>query len=62
MPLLRRAGLVASMPSWTRVVSNKDELDLTPRGEGQFQPPTLDGLLVPRKAVQGSCGSRGHDG
>ena len=54
MPLLRLAGLVATMPSWMALVINKDELELSPPpGQGQFQQPTFDGLLgVLDKAVQ----------
>jgi uncharacterized damage-inducible protein DinB len=54
MPLLRLAGLVASMPSWVALVINKNELELSPpAGQGQFQPPTVDGLVAAlEKAVQ----------
>jgi len=54
MPLLRLAGLVATMPSWIALVINKDELELSPPpGQGQFQQPTLDGLIgALDKAVQ----------
>ena len=54
MPLLRLAGLVASMPSWIALVINKDELELSPpAGQGQFQPPAIDGLVgALDKAVQ----------
>jgi uncharacterized damage-inducible protein DinB len=46
MPLLRLAGLVASMPSWISLVLNKDELDLNPPGgQGQYQQPSA-GMLV----------------
>src|SRR5687767_14239188 len=46
MPLLRLAGLVATMPSWIALVINQDELELSPPpGQGQFQPPTFDGLV-----------------
>ena len=46
MPLLRLAGLVASMPSWIALVINRDELELSPAaGQGQFQQPSLDGLV-----------------
>jgi uncharacterized damage-inducible protein DinB len=47
MPLLRLAGLVASMPSWIALVINKDELELSPpSGQGQFQAPRSDGLIA----------------
>lgn len=47
MPLLRLAGLVASMPSWIGLVINQDELELSPpAGQGQFQPPKADGLIA----------------
>ena len=46
MPLLRLAGLVASMPSWISLVIDKDELDLNPpAGKGQYQQPTIEGLV-----------------
>lgn len=46
MPLLRLAGLVASMPSWISLVIDKDELDLNPpAGKGQYQQPTVEGLV-----------------
>jgi uncharacterized damage-inducible protein DinB len=45
MPLLRLAGLVASMPSWVGLIIEQDELNLTPPpGQGQFQPPSIDTL------------------
>ena len=47
MPLLRLAGLVASMPSWIALIINQDELELSPpAGQGQYQQPTVDGLVV----------------
>jgi uncharacterized damage-inducible protein DinB len=47
MPLLRLAGLVASMPSWIALVINKDDLELSPpAGQGQYQQPTVDGLVA----------------
>jgi len=54
MALLRLAGLVATMPSWIALVINKDELELSPPpGQGQFQQPTIDGLVgALDKAVQ----------
>src|SRR6266699_2322525 len=46
MPLLRLAGLVASMPSWVALIIGKDELDLNPpQGRGQYQQPAVDALL-----------------
>src|SRR5258706_15694227 len=46
MPLLRLAGLVASMPSWIALIINQDELELgPPAGQGQYQQPTVDSLL-----------------
>jgi uncharacterized damage-inducible protein DinB len=46
MPLLRLAGLVASMPSWFALVINKEELELNPApGAGQYQQPTADALV-----------------
>ena len=47
MPLLRLAGLVASMPSWISLVIKMDELDLNPpAGRGQYQQPSADSLLA----------------
>ena len=46
MPLLRLAGLVASMPSWFALIINKDELELNPApGSGQYQQPSADALV-----------------
>ena len=46
MPLLRLAGLVASMPSWVSLIINKDELDLNPpAGQGQYQQPSAGSLV-----------------
>src|SRR5436189_1418073 len=46
MPLLRLAGLVASMPSWVSLIINKDELELNPPpGTGRYQQPSADGLV-----------------
>ncbi len=46
MPLMRLAGLVASMPSWVALIINQNELDLNPpAGKSQYQQPTADGLL-----------------
>ena len=46
MPLLRLAGLVASMPSWITLIIDKDELELSPAaGQGQYQQPSVDGLV-----------------
>jgi len=54
MPLLRLAGLVASMPSWIALIVNQNELELSPAaGQGQYQQPTVDGLVASLdKAVQ----------
>jgi uncharacterized damage-inducible protein DinB len=54
MPLLRLAGLVASMPSWIALIIKQDELELNPpAGQGQYQQPTVDGLVATlEKAVQ----------
>ncbi len=54
MPLLRLAGLVASMPSWIALIIKQDELELSPpAGQGQYQQPTVDGLVAALdKAVQ----------
>lgn len=47
MPLLRLAGLVASMPSWIALIVNQDELELSPpAGQGQYQQPTVEGLVA----------------
>jgi uncharacterized damage-inducible protein DinB len=46
MPLLRLAGLVASMPSWIALIINQNELELSPpAGQGQYQQPTADALV-----------------
>jgi uncharacterized damage-inducible protein DinB len=53
MPLVRLAGMVATMPSWISLIIDKDEIDLNPpAGKGQYQQPSAEGL-VPRldKAV-----------
>lgn len=54
MPLLRLAGLVASMPSWIALIIKQDELELSPPpGQQQYQQPTVDGLVATlEKAVQ----------
>jgi uncharacterized damage-inducible protein DinB len=54
MPLLRLAGLVASLPSWIALIINQDELELSPpAGQGEYQQPTVDGLVgALDKAVQ----------
>lgn len=47
MPLLRLAGLVASMPSWIALIIKQDELELSPpAGQSQYPQPTVDGLLA----------------
>jgi uncharacterized damage-inducible protein DinB len=46
MPLLRLAGLVASMPSWVALIINQDSLELNPpAGGGQYQQPAVDSLV-----------------
>ena len=46
MPLLRLAGMVATMPSWMALIIDKDELDLNPpQGKGQYQQPSADSLV-----------------
>ena len=46
MPLLRLAGLVASMPSWFALIINQDELELSPpSGQGQYKQPTVAELV-----------------
>ena len=54
MPLLRLAGLVASMPSWIALIIKQDELELSPPADqGQYQQPTVDGLVATlEKAVR----------
>src|SRR5262245_52790057 len=45
MPLLRLAGLVASMPSWIALIIKQDELELSPpAGQGQYQQPGVNDL------------------
>jgi uncharacterized damage-inducible protein DinB len=47
MPLVRLAGLVASMPSWVSLIVEKEELNLTPpAGQGQYQQPSVDMLVA----------------
>lgn len=46
MPLLRLAGLVATMPSWIALIIKQDELELSPpAGQNQHQQPTVEGLV-----------------
>jgi uncharacterized damage-inducible protein DinB len=46
MPLLRLAGLVATMPSWFALIINQDELELSPpEGQGQYKQPTVAELV-----------------
>ena len=46
MPLLRLAGLVASMPSWIALIIKQDELELSPHAaQEQYQQPTVGGLV-----------------
>jgi uncharacterized damage-inducible protein DinB len=47
MPLIRLAGLVASMPSWISLIIDQEELDLTPPpGAGQYQQPSAGSLVT----------------
>jgi uncharacterized damage-inducible protein DinB len=47
MPLMRLAGLVASMPSWVSLIIDQESLDLKPpSGGGQYQQPTADQLVA----------------
>ena len=47
MPLLRLAGLVASMPSWLALIINQDDLELSPpAGRQQYQQPTIESLVA----------------
>jgi uncharacterized damage-inducible protein DinB len=45
MPLARLAGLVASMPSWISLIIDKDELDISPAGGGEYHQPTIESLV-----------------
>src|ERR1700739_4472580 len=46
MPFGRLAGLVASMPSWVKLIIEQDELELKPpAGGGQFRQPSTDRLV-----------------
>ena len=46
MPLLRLAGLVATMPSWFALVVNQDELELSPpQGQSQYRQPAVPELV-----------------
>jgi uncharacterized damage-inducible protein DinB len=63
MPLLRLAGLVATMPSWIALIIKQNELELSPpAGQGQYQQPAADGLVAAldkgvqagREALQGT--------
>lgn len=40
MPLGRLASMLATMPSWIGFIVRQDELDLTPPGGNQWQPPS----------------------
>jgi uncharacterized damage-inducible protein DinB len=55
MPLLRLAGLVASMPSWITFIIDQESIDLNPQaGKGQYQQPSVEGLVQALdKAVAG---------
>ena len=46
MPLGRLAGLVASMPSWVTLITDRDELELNPpEGAAQYRQPAVDELV-----------------
>jgi uncharacterized damage-inducible protein DinB len=46
MPMAGLAGLVASMPSWIPLITEQEELDLTPPpGAGQYQQPSTSQLV-----------------
>jgi uncharacterized damage-inducible protein DinB len=46
MPLLRLAGLVATIPSWFALIVNQDSLELSPpEGQGQYKQPTVAELV-----------------
>jgi uncharacterized damage-inducible protein DinB len=46
MPLMRLAGLVASMPSWLYYIVDQESLDIKPpSGGGQYKQPTADQLV-----------------
>ena len=52
MALARLAGLVASMPTWVRLIVKQDELDLTPPGGSQYRQPATNELVeVHDKAI-----------
>lgn len=54
MPLIRLAGLVASMPSWISLIIDQDELDLTPPpGAGRYQQPSAGQLVTTLDAQVG---------
>ena len=62
MPLMRLAGLVASMPSWIALIINLNELDLNPpEGKSQYQQPSADGLLpaLDKAAIDGRAALTG---
>ena len=62
MPLMRLAGLVASMPSWIALIINRDELDLNPPGgKSVYQQPSGDQLLlaVDKAAMDGRAALNG---
>jgi uncharacterized damage-inducible protein DinB len=55
MPLLRLAALVATMPSWVGLILTQDELDVRPKGGGQWSQPSHDQLIPSLdKAVAGA--------
>lgn len=45
MPLGRLVSMLATMPSWIGFIVRQDELDLTPPGGNQWQPPSHSELV-----------------
>jgi uncharacterized damage-inducible protein DinB len=45
MPLGRLAGLVATMPSWVGLIIRQDELDVMPKGGGEWKMPAHGELV-----------------
>jgi uncharacterized damage-inducible protein DinB len=62
MPLMRLAGLVASMPSWVALIINQENVDLNPPGgKSVYQQPAADELLtaLDKAAVDGRAALSG---